>query len=42
MCPGCIGIEGGRTRQETVALLVAATRKPCCLQDAARPFATLT
>ncbi|MBL0211947.1 MAG: 2-C-methyl-D-erythritol 4-phosphate cytidylyltransferase [Holophagaceae bacterium] len=41
LCPGCRGIAGGATRQETIALLAQASTKPwLLLQDAARPFAT--
>jgi 2-C-methyl-D-erythritol 4-phosphate cytidylyltransferase len=41
LCPGCHGIPGGATRQETVARLFEASTKPWLLvQDAARPFVT--
>ena len=41
LCPGCRGIEGGPTRQATVARLLAASTAPWVLiQDAARPFAS--
>ncbi len=41
LCPGCRGILGGTTRQETIARLVEASTKPWLLvQDAARPFAS--
>ena len=41
LCPGCQCIPGGGTRQESVALLVAASTRPFVLvQDVARPFAT--
>jgi 2-C-methyl-D-erythritol 4-phosphate cytidylyltransferase len=40
--PGCIGIEGGATRQESVLRLVRATRRPwVVLWDAARPFGSV-
>ena len=42
LCPGCRGIPGGATRQETIARLVEASTKPWLLvQDVARPFATV-
>ncbi len=42
LCPGCNCIEGGSTRQESVALLVRkSTRKWVVIADVARPFATL-
>lgn len=41
LCPGCRGIEGGTTRQATVARLLSASSAPWVLvQDAARPFAS--
>jgi len=41
LCPGCRGIPGGATRQDTIALLVGASTRPWLLvQDVARPFAT--
>jgi 2-C-methyl-D-erythritol 4-phosphate cytidylyltransferase len=42
LCPGCRGIAGGDTRQESVARLAEASTRPWLLvQDAARPFATV-
>lgn len=39
LCPGCRVIEGGDTRQATVAALLAACDAPwLMIQDAARPF----
>ena len=41
-CPGCRVIEGGATRQESVALLAQESAgKWLLITDAARPFATL-
>ncbi len=41
LCPGCRGLPGGATRQETVGRLVEAATRPWVLvQDAARPFAS--
>jgi len=41
-CPGCKIIEGGATRQESVALLAQeSARKWLLITDVARPFATL-
>lgn len=41
-CPGCRVLEGGESRQDSVARLVEASTRPLLLlQDAARPFASL-
>ena len=42
LCPSCRAIEGGATRQESVARLVEASTRPwLLLQDVARPFASV-
>ena len=42
LCPGCTIIEGGATRQESVALLTHnSTREWVLITDVARPFASL-
>lgn len=41
LCPDCRAIEGGATRQASVARLVEASTRPwLLLQDVARPFAS--